>query len=55
VANITPVSTPPVIPYLIASLREVVQVLVIFRVDHVPDVSVHFAEEQGLNDVVQRV
>jgi hypothetical protein len=56
-ADITRVSTvhPPLLLYLVASLREVVQVLLVFRVDHVPDVSEHFSEDQGLNDVVHRV
>jgi hypothetical protein len=31
------------------------QVLVVFRVDHVPDVSGHVPEKQGLYDAVQRV
>jgi hypothetical protein len=44
---------PPIYLYLPALQREVVQVHVVFRVDHVSDVSGQFPEEQGLYDIVQ--
>jgi hypothetical protein len=37
---------------LVASLREVEEVLVVLRVSNVLDVSGHFLEEQDLNNVV---
>ncbi len=41
---------PPVLPYLFASLSEVIHLLAVFWVDHPSDVSGHLQEEQGLYD-----
>jgi hypothetical protein len=38
---------PPFLPYFIAPLREVVQVLGVFQVDHIPDVSGHLLENRA--------
>ncbi len=45
---------PPALPNFVAPLCEAVQVLVVFRVDRVPDVFKHFQENQGLYDVDKR-
>ncbi len=38
---------PTVLPYLLTPLREVIHLLIVFRADHVADVSGHLLEEQG--------
>ncbi len=42
-------------PDLFASLGEVIQSLVVLRIDHVPDVAGHFPEEEDPDNVVQQV
>jgi hypothetical protein len=44
---------PSFLPYFIAPLCEVVQVLVVLQVDHIPNVSGHLQEKQGFYDVIQ--
>ncbi len=42
----------PGLPFLVTPLHEVVQLLVVFRVDHAEDESRHLSEEQGFNVVI---
>ncbi len=44
----------PFLPYLITLLREIKQVLVVFQIDLVPDVSRHFPGKQGLYMTLSR-
>jgi hypothetical protein len=45
----------PILPPPVAPLCEVIKVLAVLRIDHIPDVSGHLLEKQDLDDIVQGV